>query len=156
MQGQKTFNIEEARALLPTLRELLEGANAELLDALEIVHTANVRYEKAEQALEESDVAERLEDLRDARAEFQTSIEQLSNAQNAYLSKLNYWIDEITSTGVILRDLRAGLLDFPAEDQGLQYLLCWRMDELDINYWHLETDGFQGRKPLATLSEYCC
>jgi hypothetical protein len=156
MQGHKTFNIDEARALLPRLRGLLDGANAELLDALEIVRIANAKYEQAEAKLEDKDVAERLDDLRAARAEFQSAIEELSNAQDAYLSRLNYWIDEITSTGVILRDLRAGLLDFPAEDQGLQYLLCWRMDELDINFWHLETDGFQGRKPLATLSEYCC
>lgn len=155
MQGQKTFNIDEARALLPRLRESLKSANAELLELLEDVRVANERYESAERKLEELDVAQDLEQLRATRNEFQSAIEQLSKAQSVYISRLNHWIDSITSTGVILRDLRDGLLDFPAEIDGLQYLLCWRMDESDINFWHLENDGFQGRKPLAALSEYC-
>jgi len=155
MQGQKTFNLDEARALIPTLREKLSSANDELLELSEHLQTANARYEQAEARLEKGDVAEDVEELRAARAEFQSAIEQLSKAQNTYLSRLNHWIDEITSTGVILRDLRAGLLDFPAEENGLQYLLCWKLDESDIDFWHLENDGFQGRKPLAALQEYC-
>jgi hypothetical protein len=154
MQSHKTFNIDEARALLPRLRELLEAANADLLTQLELVRVANQKYEQSEQQLADHDVSERLEELRNVRANFQSSIEELSNAQSTYLSRLNYWVDEITATGVILRDLREGLLDFPAEHDGLQYLLCWRMDELDISTWHMENDGFQGRKPLAALAEY--
>jgi hypothetical protein len=155
MQSHKTFNIDEARALLPALRNMLEAANAELLELSGVLTEANAKYEQSEKKLEELDVAEHLPELRAARAEFQSCIEVLSKAQHNYVSRLNHWIDAITSTGVILRDLRAGLLDFPAEHQGLQYLLCWRMDELDIDFWHLENDGFQGRKPLAALSEYC-
>lgn len=155
MQSQKTFNIDEARALLPELRHMLQSANDELLELSHVVADANAKYEQCERKLEDSDVAEHLPELRAARAEFQCAIEVLSKAQHAYVSRLNHWIDAITGTGVVLRDLRAGLLDFPAEHQGLQYLLCWRMDEPDINFWHLENDGFQGRKPLGTLSEYC-
>jgi hypothetical protein len=155
MQGQKTFSIEEARQLLPLLRQLLNDANADLIERLEVVSAANEKYEQAEALLEKLDVAEGVEELRSARTQFQQAIEELSNAQNAYISRLNHWLDQIGSTGVILRDLRAGLLDFPAEEKGLQYLLCWRMDESDINSWHLENDGFAGRKPLAALTEYC-
>lgn len=154
MQSHKVFTIEEARQLIPTLRQLLIDANKELAERLELVASANQRYETAEQRIEKSDVAEDLDELRSARAEFQNAIEELSNAQNAYLCSLNQWLDRIGSTGVILRDLRDGLLDFPAEENGLQYLLCWRMDEPDINFWHLENDGFVGRKPLAALSEF--
>jgi hypothetical protein len=154
MQSQKTFNIEEARALLPQLRDMLQSANDELLELSEVVADANAIYEQCEQQLEQFDVAEHLPELRAARAQFQSAIETLSKAQHSYVSRLNHWIDTITDTGVVLRDLRAGLLDFPAEHQGLQYLLCWRMDELDINYWHLENDGFQGRKPLTALPTY--
>lgn len=154
MQGQKVFNIEEARQLIPVLRELLHDANVDLTECLEIVRAANQHYESAESTLGDVDVAEDLAELRSVRTGFQNAIEQLSNAQNAYLSRLNYWLDQINSTGVFLRDLREGLLDFPAKENGLEYLLCWRMDEPDINYWHLDNDGFAGRKPLAALTEY--
>lgn len=155
MQSHETFNIDEARALLPELRHMLKSANDELLELSLVVADAAAKYEQCEQQLEDLDVAEHLPELRAARAEFQVMIETLSKAQHAYVSRLNFWIDAITEKGVILRDLRNGLLDFPAEHQGLQYLLCWRMDESDIKFWHLENDGFQGRKPLAALSEYC-
>jgi hypothetical protein len=154
MQGQKTFTIDEARELLPTLRNMLQEANADLAERLEVVSAANKHFEQAESNLEKSDVAEGLDELRSARAEFQNSIEELSKAQTAYLSSLNQWLDQISSTGVILRDLREGLLDFPAEANGFNYLLCWRMDEADVNFWHLENDGFIGRKPLTSLQEY--
>lgn len=156
MQGQKVFSLEEARRLLPKLRQMLKDANEDLLERLEIVRVANEKYEHCEAMLEERDVAEDLDELRAARTQFQQAIEELSKAQNAYISRLNHWLDQIGSTGVILRDLRAGLLDFPAEEKGLQYLLCWRMDEPDVNFWHLENDGFAGRKPLASLTEYYC
>lgn len=155
MQGHKVFKVQEARELLPVLRQLLNDANDELVERLEIVRAANEQYETAELRLSQLDVAEDLDELRSARSNFEQAIEGLSKAQNAYLSRLNHWLDRIGSTGVILRDLRDGLLDFPAEENGLQYLLCWRMDELDLNYWHLENDGFIGRKPLAALQEYC-
>lgn len=151
---ERNFNLEEARELLPRLRKLLESANAELIYVLEDVRAANQRYEQSERLMEDKDVANDLEKLRKVRNDFQNAIHDLAKAQDTYLSRLNHWVDEITSTGVILRDLRAGLLDFPAEHQGLQYLLCWRMDEVDINFWHLETDGFQGRKPLSALAEF--
>ncbi len=154
MQGQKVFTVKEAQELIPTLSQLLSDANDDLTGRLEFVRAANEQYEAAEGALEGRDVAEDLEKLRAARAEFQIAIEKLSKAQNAYLSRLNYWLDEINSTGVILRDLREGLLDFPAEENGLQYLLCWKMGEADVNFWHLENDGYSGRKPLTTLPEY--
>ena len=31
---------------------------------------------------------------------------------------------------------------------GVVYLLCWRLDEPDLAWWHLPEDGFAGRKPL--------
>lgn len=148
------FTLTEAQQLLPVLKQLLIDANSDLVERLEIVRVANEQYEKSEARLSELDVAESFDELRNARADFQQAIQDLSNAQNTYVSRLNYWIDSISSHGVILRDLREGLLDFPAEQQGFQYLMCWRMDEPDITTWHLENDGFIGRKPLAALSEY--
>jgi len=50
---------------------------------------------------------------------------------------------------IVLRDPSVGLVDFHARGaDGVVYLLCWRLDEPDLAWWHLPEDGFAGRKPL--------
>ena len=154
MKGYKVFTLQEARQLVPTLRDLLERANVELGEKLEFVSQANDEYESAEKNLDMQTNATDLEALRAARSRFQEAIESLSKSQNGYVSRLNYWVEKITSHGVILRDLREGLLDFPAEEHGFKFLLCWKLEEQDINFWHDENDGIVGRKPLTALQEY--
>lgn len=56
---------------------------------------------------------------------------------------------ELQEGGVILRQLDAGLVDFPSmDDDGRVRLLCWRTDEPDLLWWHWPGDGFAGRQPL--------
>jgi hypothetical protein len=159
IKGYKLFTLEEARRLLPSLRDLLVEANSELEELLESVAEANQKYEQCEKALDmakspKGSVAD-LTELRALRADFQEAIQALSQRQSHYVKRLNEWVEKITSSGVILRDLREGLLDFPARTNGFEYHLCWRLDENDISFWHSGNDGFVGRKPLAALSEYC-
>ena len=92
--------------------------------------------------------------MRACRLEFQTAIEVLSQSQQEYLKCINEWVDKISETGVLLRDLRTGLLDFPARQEKFDYLMCWKLSDSDIESWHLINDGFIGRRPLAVLSEY--
>jgi hypothetical protein len=57
---------------------------------------------------------------------------------------------ELEEHGLILRQLQAGLVDFPARrDDDRMYLLCWKVDEPDIQWWHWPADGFAGRQPLG-------
>jgi hypothetical protein len=56
---------------------------------------------------------------------------------------------ELEEGGIVLRQLDAGLVDFPARgDDGAVYFLCWRTDEDDLGWWHRPEDGFAGRRPL--------
>ena len=58
-----------------------------------------------------------------------------------------------------LKDLDAGLLDFPALLNGRQVLLCYRCDEPSVAHYHGLQDGFSGRRPLgstpASAWEWC-
>ena len=158
MSSLKHFTVEEARTLLPKLRQLLLDANEELEKLSRRLEHTNHRFELAEHKLAglkaTSKIESELEEMRDNRVEFQAAIEQLSQAQQQYLERLNVWVDKITGTGVILRDLRTGLLDFPAMQGKFEYMLCWKLSDSDIDYWHQTNDGFIGRRPLAVLSEY--
>ncbi len=55
---------------------------------------------------------------------------------------------EIASHGVQIKDADRGLLDFPAEIDGQQALLCWQVGEQRIEFWHTVEDGFAGRRPI--------
>ena len=57
-------------------------------------------------------------------------------------------IDEIVEYGVEVKDLDEGLIDFPALRRGETVLLCWKLGEDEILYWHGIEDGFAGRQPL--------
>jgi hypothetical protein len=59
-------------------------------------------------------------------------------------------VEALTAEGIILRDLDAGLVDFPAElADGRRYLLCWVLGEPAVGWWHWPDTGFAGRRPLS-------
>ena len=57
-------------------------------------------------------------------------------------------IDEIVDHGVQVKDIDEGLIDFPARRGGETVLLCWKLGEDEIRYWHTLEDGFAGRREL--------
>lgn len=141
MHSHKHFTLQQARALLPKLKRLLSVANDEL-DELSIkLESASEIYRKAESRLKETKAPSKevsdLGELRVSRQEFQNAISNLSSLQKQYVDCLTLWLDKISETGVILRDLRSGLIDFPARQGNVEYYLCWRLGEKDIDYWHL-------------------
>jgi hypothetical protein len=59
-------------------------------------------------------------------------------------------VEALTDEGIVLRDLDAGLVDFPARlEDGRQYLLCWVLGEPAVEWWHWPDTGFAGRRPLS-------
>ena len=57
-------------------------------------------------------------------------------------------IDEIAARGAQVKDVDEGLIDFPALRHGQTVLLCWKLGEGEIEYWHTLDGGFAGRRPL--------
>jgi hypothetical protein len=57
-------------------------------------------------------------------------------------------ITELAELGIMLRDPETGLVDFPAEREGRRVFLCWRLGEAEVGFYHEETTGFSGRKPV--------
>ena len=64
--------------------------------------------------------------------------------------ELRATVEALTAEGIVLRDLDAGLVDFPARlADGRQYLLCWVLGEPAVEWWHWPDTGFAGRRPLS-------
>ena len=57
-------------------------------------------------------------------------------------------VARIHEVGALVKDLDVGLVDFPARREGVDVLLCWRLGEDEVGYWHGLDEGFSGRKPL--------
>lgn len=56
---------------------------------------------------------------------------------------------ELEALGIQLKDRQIGLIDFPSEMDGRRVLLCWRLGESTVQYWHDEESGYAGRRPLS-------
>ncbi len=56
---------------------------------------------------------------------------------------------ELEELGIQLKDRRIGLIDFPSELDGRPMLLCWKLGEPSVQFWHDLDSGYAGRQPLS-------
>jgi hypothetical protein len=55
---------------------------------------------------------------------------------------------ELQESGVLVKDLDQGLVDFYALAGDRLVFLCWRLGEAEVGHWHSLEEGFAGRRPL--------
>jgi len=130
----KTFTIDEAQSLLPVLESLLKRA---------------IEAKKAAEEVESSlsDLARRIYISGGMKVDAASVVKQRAEME-AHLKLARESIAEIDAIGVQVKDLEAGLLDFPCRLDDQIVLLCWRMGETSIEHWHTVESGFQGRQPV--------
>ena len=68
---------------------------------------------------------------------------------DAAVDRLRGLAQEINDSGIILKDLEQGLVDFPTLWEGREVYLCWLLGESSIQFWHEIDTGFAGRQPLV-------
>ena len=122
---ERLFNIDEANALLPTLRPLLE------------------RLQEVQQRLADDDLLQRLRSAAAGNGGGAAAREVMATGD-----EFGRITAEIESLGVVVRDPASGLVDFPAERDGDAIYLCWRVEEDRVGHWHDRDSGFMGRQPL--------
>jgi hypothetical protein len=132
--ADRTFTLDEAQTLLPILESLLKQAIEgkkliEVVDA-ELQETAHRVFLSGGTYLNVIRLARR-------KAERERTIHRIKDA-----------LAEIDATGVQVKDLDIGLLDFPCKVEGEIVLLCWKLGEPKIAHWHGTSEGFAGRKPI--------
>lgn len=62
-------------------------------------------------------------------------------------------VEDLESTGVMVKSIEEGLLDFPSLRFNEEVWLCWKEGETEIKFWHGKDEGFTGRKPLSVSDE---
>ena len=61
--------------------------------------------------------------------------------------------ETLEKTGVVIKSIDQGLLDFPSKRFEEDVWLCWKYGEKEIKFWHDKDDGFMGRKPIEVSDE---
>jgi hypothetical protein len=74
---------------------------------------------------------------------------QLERDATLLARELDGYQRELEALGIQLKDRRLGLVDFPSEMGGRHVLLCWRLGEPEVQFWHEIDSGFGGRQPLS-------
>ena len=130
----RTFTLAEAQTLLPVLESLLKTAitSKNLIEAVdgELQEIAHRVFLNGGTFIHVVEVARR-------KGEHERAVQRAKDA-----------VAEIHATGVQVKDLDIGLLDFPCKVEGEILLLCWKLGEKTIAHWHGTSEGFAGRKPI--------
>ena len=121
----KHYTLEEARALLPQIREWLE------------------KIQSHGERLAELDV--RLRCLSSSGHDVGGETVNTSIKIRAELQTVS---QEFESREIQIKDLERGLIDFPALRDGKEIFLCWEEDEPEIEHWHDLDSGYPSRERL--------
>jgi hypothetical protein len=125
---KKLFTISQANASLPLIRAIVA----------DITQLAR-RLEERHDLLAERHVIDEphREELRHLQADFDRDKERMRECCR-----------ELVELGVELKDVRAGLIDFPCWMENREVYLCWRLGEAEVAFWHEVDAGFAGRQRL--------
>jgi len=130
----KTFSLDEAQTLIPVLESLMKNA-------MESKQTAETIAEELQQLSQRifmnGGSLVRIAQVARRRAQQDKAVQQVKDT-----------LAEIDAIGVQVKDLDAGLLDFPCRLGEDIVLLCWKMGETEIQHWHTMESGFSGRQAV--------
>jgi len=130
--ADRSFTLEEAQMLLPTLESLLRVS----IDGKKLIESVDTELQElAHRVFLQGGLRVNVVHMARRKAEREKAIQRVKDA-----------LAEIDATGVQVKDLDIGLLDFPCEVDGRIVLLCWKLGETGITHWHSVSEGFAGRK----------
>lgn len=130
----RTFSLEEAQTLLPILESLLRTA----IEGKKLIEKVDAEFQDtAHKVFLNGGTLLNVVRLARRKAQREKAVQRVKDA-----------VAEIDATGVQVKDLDIGLLDFPCRVEGEIILLCWKLGETEIAHWHGTEEGFAGRKPI--------
>ena len=70
---------------------------------------------------------------------------------NSAITSFYKSIEDLEATGVSVKSIDQGLMDFPSLMFNEEIWLCWKQGETEIKFWHGKDEGFNGRKPIESV-----
>ena len=131
--ADRHFTAEEANELLPTVRPLAEQM---------VAHRRALAVATARHARVAAKIAG------NGGGVNPQEVDELRGSMDAEAAAIVRCVEELQELGLLVKDLDQGLVDFPALRGDEEVLLCWRVGEDAVAFWHGVQEGFAGRKPL--------
>ena len=132
--SSRTFTLDEAQDLLPVLESLLRTS----IEGKKVMESVDAEFQAiAHKVFMNGGMSLNVAHFAQRKAEREKAIQRVKDA-----------LAEIDATGVQVKDIDIGLLDFPCQVEGRTVLLCWKLGEKGIAHWHGTSEGFAGRKPV--------
>ena len=111
---------------------------------------------KYEYALAKQNEVKKLEQQLQMSVSTTNSFEEyvtLKQQLNSAITKFYESVEILENTGVVVKSIDQGLLDFPAKRFDEEVWLCWKYGQTEIKFWHEKDSGFMGRKPIEVSDE---
>ncbi|WP_428327022.1 DUF2203 domain-containing protein [Nitrosopumilus sp.] len=111
---------------------------------------------KFEYALAKQNEVKKLEQQLQMSVSTTNSFEEyvtLKQQLNSAITKFYEAVEILENTGVVVKSIEQGLLDFPSKRFDEEVWLCWKYGETEIKFWHEKDSGFMGRKPIEVNDE---
>ncbi len=77
----------------------------------------------------------------------------LKQRLNSVITQFYESVELLENTGVVVKSIEQGLLDFPSKRFEEEVWLCWKYGETEIKFWHEKDSGFMGRKPIEVSDD---
>ena len=135
----KIFTVVEANGILPTVSQHLTQLQA-------LQEHARTKYEEMERI---KSVGYRKDGNLIMLADYRLTQKELDDV----VTEANRMIAKVSELGCELKDIENGLVDFPAVLEQNDVMLCWKLGEPHIAYYHTFEDGYAGRRPLQMENE---
>lgn len=139
MAQPRVFTLEEANALVPTLHRLV---GRQMLRQTEIEDRLRQLTRAAGRNLNDLEITQ----------DDSVEVRQLKSDLMERIAAYEEGWQEVASLGAVVKDVRAGLIDFYGQLDGRTVWLCWRYGEERIDFFHELDTGFASRKPLGAAA----
>lgn len=128
----KYFTLEEANRTLPLVKRIV----GDIVEEYRLWKEHVFRYElvAAGSSAERGETEEQVE---------------LRREVDAAAQRITEFVEELSQIGCVFKGFEEGLVDFYAKHEGRDVLLCWKVGESRIEYWHELEAGYAGRQPVS-------
>jgi hypothetical protein len=138
--SRRYFTVGEVDRLVPRLEQIF----VHLLQLRAALRTQQEKLERAGITI----TPETLATLEDDSPGDTIAVRQGKLMFRAYYDELGERLAEIQRLGGQVKDLDTGLVDFLARRRDEDILLCWKLGERNVQYWHTLEAGFGGRQRI--------
>ncbi len=67
------------------------------------------------------------------------------------IDALKVEVNALNDAGCLIKDMDEGIVDWYASRGDRDVLLCWKLGEKEVGFWHDPDTGFAGRRPISEL-----